>query len=433
LLNQIIPYRRNDAVTETAVTPSAGTQTAQDFAKARRSSLIAAIFMMATSAIGPGFITQTATFTAKMGAAFAFGILASILIDFVVQLNVWRIVTLTRMRAADVANKAIPGSGYLLAVLVIFGGLVFNVGNIAGAGLGLNALMGLDAKWGGSLSALLAIGIFLSHRAGLAVDRLIVVLGLVMIGLTLFVAFASNPPLGEALYQTVLPDQINFATITTIVGGTVGGYITYAGAHKLLDRGTTGVENLQVVTRAALSGILVTGLMRYVLFLAILGVVASGVVIDTSGQGANPAAQAFQAAAGQIGLRVFGLILWAASITSVIGAAYTSISFITVFMPSITEKGRNRATMVFIALSLLIFILMGTAPAALLLFAGGFNGLILPIGLSIFIYVGWRRSDLMDGYHYPRWLLLLGAVTCLLTWYMAIKSVGPIFAFLNIA
>ena len=420
-------------MTETAVTPSAGTQTAQDFAKARRSSLVAAIFMMATSAIGPGFITQTATFTAKMGAAFAFGILASILIDFVVQLNVWRIVTLTRMRAADVANKAIPGSGYLLAVLVIFGGLVFNVGNIAGAGLGLNALMGLDAKWGGSLSALLAIGIFLSHRAGLAVDRLIVVLGLVMIGLTLFVAFASNPPLGEALYQTVLPDQINFATITTIVGGTVGGYITYAGAHKLLDRGTTGVENLQAVTKAALSGILVTGLMRYVLFLAILGVVASGVVIDTSGQGANPAAQAFQAAAGQIGLRVFGLILWAASITSVIGAAYTSISFITVFMPSITEKGRNRATMVFIALSLLIFILMGTAPAALLLFAGGFNGLILPIGLSIFIYVGWRRSDLMDGYHYPRWLLLLGAVTCLLTWYMAIKSVGPIFAFLNIA
>ena len=420
-------------MTETAVTPSAGTQTAQDFAKARRSSLVAAIFMMATSAIGPGFITQTATFTAKMGAAFAFGILASILIDFVVQLNVWRIVTLTRMRAADVANKAIPGSGYLLAVLVIFGGLVFNVGNIAGAGLGLNALMGLDAKWGGSLSALLAIGIFLSHRAGLAVDRLIVVLGLVMIGLTLFVAFASNPPLGEALYQTVLPDQINFATITTIVGGTVGGYITYAGAHKLLDRGTTGVENLQAVTKAALSGILVTGLMRYVLFLAILGVVASGVVIDTSGQGANPAAQAFQAAAGQIGLRVFGLILWAASITSVIGAAYTSISFITVFMPSITEKGRNRATMVFIALSLLIFILMGTAPAALLLFAGGFNGLILPIGLSIFIYVGWRRSDLMDGYHYPRWLLLLGALTCLLTWYMAIKSVGPIFAFLNIA
>ncbi|WP_070886149.1 divalent metal cation transporter [Pseudomonas sp. D1-3] len=405
-------------------------QTTGDFARSRRSSLIAAIFLMATSAIGPGFITQTATFTATMGAAFAFGILASILIDFVVQLNVWRIVTLTRMRASDIANAAIPGSGYLLAVLVIFGGLVFNVGNIAGAGLGLNALMGLDPKWGGALSALVAIGIFLSKRAGVAVDRLIVVLGLLMILLTLFVAIASNPPVGEALRQTVWPDEINFAIITTIVGGTVGGYITYAGAHRLLDRGLVGEEHVKEVTKAALSGIAVTGLMRYVLFLAILGVAASGVVIDTSGQGANPAAQAFQAAAGELGLRAFGLVLWAAAITSVIGAAYTSMSFITAFVPAISERGRNHATVAFIAVSLSIYVALGTAPAALLLFAGGFNGLILPIGLSIFVYVGWRRSDLMGGYHYPRWLLALGALTCLLTWYMAAKSIGPIFAFI---
>nr|WP_288454657.1 NRAMP family divalent metal transporter [uncultured Pseudomonas sp.] len=407
-------------------------QTTADFARSRRSSLIAAIFLMATSAIGPGFITQTATFTATMGAAFAFGILASILIDFVVQLNVWRIVTLTRMRASDIANAAIPGSGYLLAVLVIFGGLVFNVGNIAGAGLGLNALMGLDPKWGGALSALVAIGIFLSKRAGIAVDRLIVVLGVLMILLTLFVAIASNPPLGDALRQTVWPDEINFAIITTIVGGTVGGYITYAGAHRLLDRGLVGEEHIKEVTKAALSGIAVTGLMRYVLFLAILGVAASGVVIDISGKGANPAAQAFQAAAGELGLRTFGLVLWAAAITSVIGAAYTSMSFITAFMPGISERGRNIATVAFIAVSLAIYVALGTAPAALLLFAGGFNGLILPIGLSIFVYVGWRRSDLMGGYHYPRWLLVLGALTCLLTWYMAAKSVGPILAFVNL-
>jgi Mn2+/Fe2+ NRAMP family transporter len=274
------------------------TQMALEFTKARRSSLIAAIFMMATSAIGPGFLTQTATFTATLGAAFAFGILASILIDFVVQLNVWRIVTLTRMRAADLANAAIPGSGYVLAVLVIFGGLVFSIGNIAGAGLGLNALIGLDPKWGGAIGALIAIGIFSSHRAGIAMDRIMIVLGTLKIGLIVFAAFASHPPLGEALRQAVWPDFVDFASITTIVGGTVGGYITYAGAHRLLDRGTVGVENIEAVSRAALTGILVTGIARYVLFLAILGVVASGVVIDVSGQGANPAAQAFGAAAG---------------------------------------------------------------------------------------------------------------------------------------
>lgn len=400
-------------------------------ARSRRASLTAAIFLMATSAIGPGFITQTATFTSKLGAAFAFAILASIIIDFVVQLNVWRIVTLTRMRASDVANAAIPGTGYVLAVLVIVGGLFFNIGNIGGSGLGLNAMLGIDPKLGGAISALIAIGIFLSKRAGVAIDRLIIVAGVMMILLTLYVAIVSGPPVGDALYQTVLPATIDFATITTIVGGTVGGYITYSGAHRLLDKGTVGIENLGAVNRAALSGIAVTGLMRYVLFLAILGVVASGVVIDISGKGANPAAQAFEAAAGNVGLRIFGLVLWFAAITSVIGAAYTSVSFLTAFKPDISERARNLATVAFIAVSLFFYVVITTPPAQMLVFVGGLNGLILPIGLSIFVYAAWARSDLMGGYRYPRWLLVLGAAVCALTWYMGYKSIGPIFALLT--
>jgi Mn2+/Fe2+ NRAMP family transporter len=402
-------------------------------AKTRRGALIAAIFLMATSAIGPGFITQTATFTTKLGSAFAFAILASILIDFVVQLNIWRIVTLTKMRASDIANAAIPGTGYVLAILVIVGGLFFNIGNIGGAGLGLNALLGLDPKLGGSISALIAIGIFLSHRAGVAIDRVIVVAGLMMIVLTVYVALVSQPPVGDAFFQTFLPSTIDFATITTIVGGTVGGYITYSGAHRLLDKGTVGIENLGAVNRAALTGIAVTGVMRYVLFLAILGVVASGVAIDVTGAGANPAAQAFQAAAGDVGMRIFGAIFWAAAITSVIGAAYTSVSFVTVFKKDMTERARNIATVIFIAVSLFFYIIITTPPAQMLVFVGGLNGLILPIGLTIFIYAGWARSDLMGGYRYPRWLLILGALTCALTWYMGYKSIGPIFALLTAA
>lgn len=418
---------RSSAVAEMPGRPAA----ALDAIRSRRASLTAAIFLMATSAIGPGFITQTATFTTKLGAAFAFGILASILIDFVVQLNIWRIVTLTRMRASDIANAAVPGTGYLLAVLVIVGGLFFNIGNIGGTGLGLNALTGLDPRWGGAISALVSIGIFLSRRAGVAVDRLIVVAGVMMIALTVFVAYVSSPPLGEALRQTVLPDIVDFPTITTIVGGTVGGYITYSGAHRLLDKGMVGIDNLGAVNRAALTGIAVTGVMRYVLFLAVLGVVASGVAIDVSGQAANPAAQAFQAAAGDLGLRIFGAILWAAAITSVIGAAYTSVSFVTVFKEDITERARNLATVVFIGISLFFYLIIDTPPATMLVFVGGLNGLILPIGLSIFIYAAWARSDLMGGYRYPRWLLVLGGLVCALTWYMGYKSVGPIFSLIN--
>lgn len=402
------------------------------FAKKRRSSLIGAIFLMATSAIGPGFITQTATFTSRMGAAFAFGILASVLIDFAIQTNVWRMITLSGKRASDLANAALPGSGYLLTVLIVFGGLVFNIGNIAGAGLGLNSLLGVDAKIGGLISAFLAIAIFLYKRAGVIVDRVVVFLGLLMIGLTLYVAIVSSPPVGEALRQTIWPDAINFATITTIVGGSVGGYITYSGAHKLLDSGNAGPEHIKQVTRSALAGIAVTGVMRYVLFLAILGVVSSGVVLDTSSNAANPAAQAFHYAAGELGLRAFGLVFWAAAITSVIGAAFTSVSFITVFSKTgMTERTRNWWTVGFILVSLAVYVTLGTAPAALLVFAGGFNGLVLPIGLTLFMYIGWFHAKQLLGGPYSRFLLVVGTLATALSWYMAVVSIVPIFQFLG--
>ena len=139
---------------------------------------------------------------------------------------------------------------------------MFNIGNIGGTALGTNAMFGLDVKIGGAISALVAIAIFLSKRAGVAMDRIVVVLGVLMIGMVLYVAIVSGPPVGEALRQSVLPDDIDFLIITTLIGGTVGGYITYAGAHRLVDSGITGPEHVRDITRGSVTGILVTGVMR---------------------------------------------------------------------------------------------------------------------------------------------------------------------------
>ena len=406
---------------------------AKGFVRSRRRAVIGAIFLMATSAIGPGFITQTATFTATLGASFAFAILASVVIDFAVQLNVWRMVTGSGKRAGDLANSAIPFSGHVIAAFIVIGGLAFNIGNIAGGGLGMNALLGLDPKIGGLITGLIAIVLFLVKRASRAVDITVLVLGVAMIVMTVIVAFLTKPPVGDAIRQTFVPDELSFATITTIVGGTVGGYITYSGAHRYLDAGKTEPHQLGGVMRAAANGILVTGIMRYVLFLAILGVVASGVTLDLSGEAANPAGQAFGAALGDAGIRIFGAIFWAASISSVIGAAYTSATFLSTFNKRLlTGWPLQIATVAFIVVSLIIYLLVGTAPAAILVFVGGFNGLILPIGLTVFMFIGWFRTSLLGESKYPKWLLIIGTLVTLLTWYMGIVSVGPIFAFIGI-
>src|SRR5690606_41176293 len=62
---------------------------------------------------------------------------------------------------------------------------------------------------------------------------------------------ASGPPIAEAARQSVFPETIDLLAIVTIVGGTVGGYITFAGAHRLLDAGVHGPDALGKVTRSA--------------------------------------------------------------------------------------------------------------------------------------------------------------------------------------
>ncbi|MHA7154758.1 NRAMP family divalent metal transporter [Arthrobacter sp. TMN-50] len=384
---------------------------------ARRTALLGAMFLMATSAIGPGFITQTTVFTAQIGAAFAFAILASILIDIAVQMNVWRVIGVSGLRAHELGNKVLPGVGWFLAGLVFIGGVVFNIGNIAGTGLGSNAMLGVDPKIGGAISAVIAIMIFVSKRAGMALDRIVVFLGAIMILLMIYVAIVAAPPVGEALKNAILPEQIDFLIITTLVGGTVGGYITYAGAHRMLDSGVTGPDNVGEITRSSVIGILVTGVMRVLLFLAIFGVVAGGAVLTSD----NMAAEAFGIAAGEIGMRVFGIVLWAAAITSVIGAAFTSVSFITT--SKTPERKRNLITVAFIAGCAVAYLFLGQAPQELLIFAGAFNGLILPVGFGVLLFVAWRRRDLLHGYVYPKWLLIIGIITWFLTLFLGYTSI----------
>ncbi|MGZ8744360.1 MAG: NRAMP family divalent metal transporter [Nocardioides sp.] len=382
-----------------------------------RAKFLGAMFLMATSAIGPGFITQTVTFTNQLAAAFAFAIVVSILFDIAIQLNVWRVIGVSGRRAQDLANSVLPGSGYVLSALDVLGGLVFNIGNIAGCSLGLNAIFGLDVRVGAAISAVVAIAIFLVRRAGVARDRVVVLLGVVMIGLTTFVALKTQPPLGDALRQTVAPETASFLVITTLIGGTVGGYIVYAGAHRLVDNGIKGVDYVPQITRSSIMGVAITGVMRVLLFLAVLGVVAGGAKLDEL----NPAADAFDHALGEVGKIVFGVIMWSAAITSVIGASYTSTSFLKVLGPWVTRWERW-VVCGFIVVSTAVFLVTATTPVKLLIFAGAFNGLILPFGLGIVIWVAARRRDLMGGYRYPAWLIVIGFVAWVATIYLGWNS-----------
>ena len=370
--------------------------------KALRSTLVGAAFLMATSAIGPGFLTQTAVFTEQLGASFAFAILVSIVVDLVAQLNIWAVLAVAGRRAQDVANLVLPNLGWVLAALVGIGGLAFNIGNIAGCALGLQALADVPQTAGSVASALLGIALFLIPQAGRAMDRFAQLLGFLMIALALYVAFAAHPPYGAAVRSTLVPARIQLLPIITIVGGTVGGYITFAGAHRLVDAGVTGLNSMPDVRRSAGLAIGVASIMRVVLFLGALGVVARGVTLDPS----NPSADVFRRVSGTVGYRIFGLVMWSAAITSVVGSAYTSVSFLRSLSTKIDQRWRD-LTIGFIALSTVVFLIVGR-PVKVLIAVGALNALILPIGLGAML-VASRRRDIVGEYRHAGWLLGAGA------------------------
>ncbi|KKK32997.1 membrane protein [Salinicoccus sediminis] len=384
---------------------------------AQRRLLFGAIFLMATSSIGPAFLTQTAVFTEQFLASFAFAILASIIIDIGAQLNIWRVLSVSGKRGQDVANDVAPGLGHAVALLIVLGGFAFNIGNVAGAGLGFNAIFGWDVRVGAALTGAFAIVVFLVKNGRAVMDVVTQSLGVLMILITAFVMIRSNPPYGEAALRAIAPEEplSLVVPIITLVGGTVGGYITFAGAHRLIEAGMTGQESLNFVSKAANYGILTTGVMRVLLFLAVLGVVATGATLDPD----NPPASVFQIALGDIGMQVFGVVLVAAALSSVIGSAYTSASFLR-SIHRFFDEHNNTVIVVFIVVSTVIFTFVGR-PVALLILAGAFNGLILPVTLGA-ILIASRRKKIVGDYRHPAWMIIFGAVAVIITLIAGIMS-----------
>ena len=402
--------------------------------KTNLSVLLGAAFLMATSAIGPGFLTQTSKFTATYGASLILVILMVIVMDITAQMNIWSIVGVSGMRAQDVANKVLPGLGVFLAIIVAIGGLAFNVGNVGGVALGFNAMLGLNERLGAIIAGVLGIFIFSNKNAKTLMDKVATVLaGLILISVA-YVAVISEPPLGEVAAGVTklseLPDM--FTALTTILGGSCGGYIAFSGAHRLLDAGISGKENVGQIRTSVITGCGSSGVVRILLFLAVLGTCTIGSQWNAGNanliiNAGNPAAEAFRLSAGNLGYRLFGLCLFSAGISSVVGAAFTSVSFLKTLHPFI-EKHEAKFVVGFITVSTVMMVVVGSA-AQLLIIAGAVNGLILPIALGSMLLAS-RNKKIVGDYKHPTVLLILGIIVVAISAYsgiMALPSIMDLF------
>lgn len=389
--------------------------------KEKLMQLMGAAFLMATSAVGPGFLTQTTVFTEELGATFGFVILASVIISAITQLNIWRIIAVSKMKGQEIANKIVPGLGNVLGILIALGGLTFTIGNMGGGAMGLNAIFGIDMRLGSMLFCAMGIFAYLFKDSQKFIDKAVTFLGAIMILIMVYIVFASKPPIGEAAYRTFVPESLPLMPIMTMVGGIVGGFISFAGAHRFIDAGISGRERLPEIDRSAHMAITITAVMRVLLFLAILGVVTQGNSLDPN----NPTADAFRLAAGDIGGRFFGIVMWAAGLSSIIGCSYTSISFLTDISDTF-KVNASKWCIGFLLVAEIIFLVVGN-PTKLLVLAGTVNAFILPLSLGILL-IASRRTDIIGEYKHSKLLFISGIMVVLITLYMGTQSLDGIRA-----
>lgn len=387
------------------------------------SVLIGAALLMAAPTFGPSFLTQSSIFIQQLGANYGFVILVVLIISVIVQITVWRVIGISGLKGSEIANRVLPGLGHAVTILVVCGGLIFNLGNVAGCALGLNVIFGLDLKAATVISIILAVSIFLSKEANKMIDKLTQVMVAGIILLITYVAISSHPPALEAVKRTFLPEKMPLLAILTLIGTTVGGYLPFAGGHRLLDGGIQGIDNLKKINKSVLLGLLVMTVMRVLFFLAVLGVVSKGISLNMD----NPAADAFFHAAGTIGYKFFGVALFFSSTAAVVSATYTSMSFVGSLSHK-AEHHRSKLSVAAILFSGIVFMIIGK-PAELLVLVGALNGLILPITLFLMLWAS-RKKDIVGDYEHPKWLLCAGYIVLAIMMFVSIWSlfsIGTLF------
>src|SRR5438105_949861 len=97
--------------------------------------------------------------------------------------------------------------------------------------------------------------------------------------------------------------------------------------------------------------------------------------------------------------------VYADPITSVIGSAYTSVSFLRT-LSTVIERNWRKMTIAFIVVSTVVFLIVGR-PVKVLVAVGALNALILPLSLGAMLAAS-RRRDIVGDYRHPSWLIATG-------------------------
>lgn len=384
---------------------------------------------MAAAFIGPGTITACTLAGVSFGYSLLWALLFSVLATMVLQEMASRLGLITGNGLADAVKHGIQSKGLRIfaVVLILFailvGNTAYEAGNIGGAVLGLEAILGKSfSDFYPLIVGLLAFTLlwFGSYKI---LEKVFVGLIFLMSLSFILTAVLTKPSIFEVLrglFVPTIPSE-SILTIIALVGTTIVPYNLFLHA-ALVNEKWTGGSDLKKARWDTVVAISIGGLVSMAI------VVAASAIETNEVSGAKDLALGLEPLFGNWAKYFMGIGLFAAGITSSItaplAAAYVANSCFG--WKAKLKDWRFRMVWILILLIGVLFLSFGIKPIEIIKFAQVANGMLLPFIAFILLWMA-NKLSIMGKHKNSLLQNLFGILILIITLFLGAKSIAKVF------
>ena len=380
--------------------------------------------------IGPGTVTTSTLAGANYGYALLWVLLFATFATIILQEMAARLGTVTQKGLAEVLLDALRHSAWkwplilLIGIALFAGNSAFEAGNLAGAALGVDAI--IPGAFRSAIVVLVLLsGLILIKGNYQQIERLLVALVLLMAIAFVLTFIVVKPDLGAMLSGMFKPSMPSgsLLTIIALIGTTVVPYNLFLHASAAKNR-WSGAKDLQTAKADTILSIGLGGLIAVLIVsTASASLFAKGISVNS----ANEMAIQFEPLFGSWAKYLMGIGLLAAGLSSAITAPLAT-AYALSDISQLTGESKLRAFR-WISLSVLIigagFALADIKPIKIILLAQFANGLLLPI-VTGFLLFAMNHRDLLGDYANSRTANILGAAVFIFTAFLGLRVIGKV-------
>ncbi len=355
--------------------------------------------------VGPGTVTTTSSSGAKYGYVLLWALTFSVFATIVLQEMSARIAIATGKPLAEFIRTALSknptinkGAAALVVLAIGVGNAAFQTGNLTGAAIGLNAILGSSAiVWLWVIAIVATILLWTgSYRL---VEKFLTALVVIMGFAFLIDMFAAKPDWGQVAVHLVKPSIPGGALtiVLALIGTTVVPYNLFLHSSSVLEKGWKGWEGIKIMRWDAGIGIFLGGLFSWAILITAAAVLhPQGITIKSAGD----MAVQLEPLLGKAAAVFFALGLFAAGMTSAVTAPLAGAYAIqqSLGLPREMKNKYFRLWLMIIMLSGLGFGTMvfatGRSPIEAIIFAQAVNGVLLPIVAWMLLYAANKKEYL---------------------------------------